>query len=70
MGEIPHQELRNDKTVAPPVQGKVVRARMLVCCDGATSRTATSLGYCTEPPKGVCSRSYVKGGTHNTDFDG
>lgn len=43
---------------------------MLVCCDGATSRLATSLGYCTEPPKGVCSRSYVEGGTHNTNFDG
>uniref|UniRef100_A0A7S1SI38 FAD-binding domain-containing protein n=1 Tax=Tetraselmis chuii TaxID=63592 RepID=A0A7S1SI38_9CHLO len=50
--------------------GKSVKARMLVCCDGATSRLATSLGYCTEPPKGVCSRSYVEGGTHNTDFDG
>jgi 2-polyprenyl-6-methoxyphenol hydroxylase-like FAD-dependent oxidoreductase len=52
------------------VQGKSVKARMLVCCDGATSRLATSLGYCMEPPKGVCSRSYVEGGTHNTDFDG
>jgi len=50
--------------------GQEVRARMLVCCDGATSRLATSLGYCTEPPKGVCSRSYVEGGTHNTNFDG
>jgi len=50
--------------------GRTVRARTLVCCDGATSRLATSLGYCTEAPRGVCSRSYVKGGTHNTDFDG
>ena len=52
------------------LQGETVRARVLVCCDGATSRLATSLGYCTEAPKGVCSRSYVKGGTHNVDFDG
>lgn len=51
-------------------QGKVVRGRVLVCADGATSRLATQLGYCTEPPKGVCSRSYVEPGTHNTDFDG
>mmetsp|Transcript_37320 Transcript_37320/g.105304 ORF Transcript_37320/g.105304 Transcript_37320/m.105304 type:complete len:488 (-) Transcript_37320:144-1607(-) len=50
--------------------GQTVKARVLVCCDGATSRLATSLGYCTEAPKGVCSRSYVEGGTHNTDFDG
>ncbi len=28
------------------------------------------MGYCTEPPKGVCSRAFVEGGTHNTNFDG
>lgn len=50
--------------------GAVVRARVLVCADGATSRLATKLGYCTEPPKGVCSRAFVEGGTHNTNFDG
>jgi len=49
---------------------KTVRARLLVCADGATSRLATKLGYCTEAPAGVCSRAFVKGGTHNTDFDG
>lgn len=38
--------------------------------DGATSRMAMQMGYCTEPPKGVCSRAYVEGGTHNADFDG
>lgn len=44
--------------------------RMQICADGATSRLATHLGYCTEPPRGVCSRAFVEGGTHNTDFDG
>lgn len=47
-----------------------MKARVLVCADGATSKLATKLGYCTEPPKGVCSRAYVKGGTHNVKFDG
>ena len=53
-----------------PLQGKKVKARLLVIADGATSRLATKLGYCTEAPRGVCSRAFVKGGTHNTDFDG
>ena len=51
-------------------QGKSVRGRVLVLADGATSRMAMQMGYCTEPPKGVCSRAYVEGGTHNADFDG
>ncbi|DBB08196.1 hypothetical protein WJX82_008398 [Trebouxia sp. C0006] len=50
--------------------GVKVKARLLVIADGATSRLATKLGYCTEPPRGVCSRAFVEGGTHNTDFDG
>ncbi|EFJ46118.1 hypothetical protein VOLCADRAFT_82001 [Volvox carteri f. nagariensis] len=50
--------------------GATVRGRVLVCADGATSRLATKLGYCTEPPKGICSRAFIEGGTHNTNFDG
>jgi len=50
--------------------GSKVRARVLVCADGATSRLATKLGYCTEAPKGVCSRAFVEGGTHNVNYDG
>eukprot|EP00048_Salpingoeca_helianthica_P025060 m.37431 g.37431 ORF g.37431 m.37431 type:complete len:489 (+) comp9810_c1_seq1:3987-5453(+) len=50
--------------------GKQVQARLLVCADGATSSLATKLGYCTEAPRGVCSRAYVEGGTHRADFDG
>lgn len=56
--------------VSHAVQGEKVKARLLVIADGATSRLATKLGYCTEPPRGVCSRAFVEGGTHNTDFDG
>ena len=51
-------------------QGREVQGRVLVLADGATSKLATELGYCTEPPKGVCSRAFVEGGTHNTKFDG
>jgi flavin-dependent dehydrogenase len=43
---------------------------VLVCADGATSQLATKLGYCTEAPRGVCSRAFVAGGTHNAKFDG
>ncbi|KXZ48066.1 hypothetical protein GPECTOR_30g161 [Gonium pectorale] len=50
--------------------GEVVKGRTLVCADGATSRLATKLGYCTEAPKGVCTRAFIEGGTHNTNFDG
>ena len=52
------------------MQGKGVKGRMLIIADGATSKLATKLGYCVEPAKGVCSRAYIKGGTHNCDFDG
>ena len=52
------------------LQGDTVKGRCLVIADGATSRLATELGYCTEPPKGICSRAFVEGGTHNTKFDG
>lgn len=51
-------------------KGGSVRARVLLCADGAPSKLATKLGYCTEPPRGVCSRAYVQGGTHNTEYDG
>jgi len=44
--------------------------RVLVCADGAHSKLATTLGYCHAPPAGVCSRAFVEGGTHNTNFDG
>lgn len=50
--------------------GAKVKGRCLVIADGATSKLATKLGYCTAPPKGVCSRAFVEGGTHNTNFDG
>lgn len=51
-------------------KGDKVQGRVLVCADGATSKLATKLGYCKEAPKGVCSRAFVEGGTHNTNFDG
>ncbi|GAX79984.1 hypothetical protein CEUSTIGMA_g7423.t1 [Chlamydomonas eustigma] len=50
--------------------GEKVLGRVLVIADGATSKLATKLGYCTEAPRGVCSRAFVEGGTHNTNFDG
>jgi len=34
------------------------------------SKLATELGLVTEPPKGVCSRAFVEGDSHNFDADG
>ena len=48
--------------------GDVVKGRMLVCADGATSRLATRLGLCKAPAMGVSSRAYIA--NHNTEFDG
>ena len=65
---VPEHSFNSD--IVSAQQGKKVKARLLVIADGATSRLATKLGYCTEAPRGVCSRAFVEGGTHNTDFDG
>jgi geranylgeranyl reductase family protein len=54
----------SDKTVT------VYKARVLVCADGAPSRLARKLGLVNTEPEGVCSRSFVKGGTHNFKCDG
>ena len=50
--------------------GRIFLGRVLVCADGAHSKLATTMGYCHAPPAGVCSRAFVEGGTHNTNFDG
>jgi geranylgeranyl reductase family protein len=49
---------------------RVFRARMLVACDGASSSLARSLGIVHSAPDAVCSRAYVKAGTHNFQADG
>jgi geranylgeranyl reductase family protein len=46
------------------------RARALVAADGALSRLTAALGIPTPPPDAVCSRAYVKAGTHRFDADG
>jgi flavin-dependent dehydrogenase len=46
------------------------RARAVVAADGALSRLTTALGIPTAPPDAVCSRAYVKAGTHRFDADG
>ena len=51
-------------------ENQTYEARVLICADGATSQLAQHLGYVTEPPKGICSRAFVEGGSHNTNFDG
>jgi flavin-dependent dehydrogenase len=45
-------------------------ARALVAADGALSRLTSALGIPTAPPDGVCSRAYVKAGSHRFDADG
>jgi geranylgeranyl reductase family protein len=47
-----------------------MHARLLVLADGALSRLATQLGLVSTPPDGICSRSYIKAGTHRFNADG
>ncbi|HUB07485.1 MAG TPA: NAD(P)/FAD-dependent oxidoreductase [Myxococcales bacterium] len=47
-----------------------LRARALVAADGAHSHVTKLLGIDTPPPDGLCSRAYVKAGTHDFDADG
>ena len=54
------------------IEGSEVKytGRVLVCADGAPSKLATQLGMVTEAPQGVCSRAYIKKGTHRFRADG
>jgi len=52
------------------VEQEVYHARIIVIADGSSSPTARSLGIINEPPQAVCSRSYIKAGTHNFNQDG
>lgn len=46
------------------------QARALVAADGAHSHVTQVLGIHTPPPDGICSRAYIKAGTHQFDADG
>ena len=46
------------------------KGRVLVCADGAQSGLAMQLGIVKGPPKSICSRAYIKGGTHRFKEDG
>jgi geranylgeranyl reductase family protein len=46
------------------------QARVLVACDGASSSLARTLGLVKSAPDAVCSRSYVRGNTHDFTADG
>jgi geranylgeranyl reductase family protein len=46
------------------------RASALVAADGAHSHVLQTLGFPVPPSDGICSRAYVKAGTHQMDADG
>ena len=54
------------------IEGSEVKhmGRVLICADGAPSKLATQLGIVKDAPQGVCSRAYIKGGTHRFKADG
>ena len=54
------------------IEGSDVKpmGRVLVCADGAPSKLATQLGVVKQAPQGVCSRAYIKEGTHRFRADG
>lgn len=45
-------------------------ARALVAADGAHSHVLQLLGHDVPQPDGICSRAYIKAGTHNFEADG
>ena len=63
---------KEDYWIIKPKQAEqdAYHARNLVIADGSSSRIAQSLGFVKDPPQAVCSRSYIKAGTHNFDYDG
>ncbi|KAF8821212.1 putative Conditioned medium factor receptor 1 [Cardiosporidium cionae] len=50
--------------------GRKFMGRTLICADGSPSKLARNLGYVTEPPKGISTRAYIEGDTHNALMDG
>lgn len=46
------------------------KGRVLICADGAPSNLATQLGIVKGAPQAICSRAYIKGGTHRFREDG
>jgi geranylgeranyl reductase family protein len=53
-----------------PQGPQTFEARCLVAADGAHSFVTRALGIPTPPPDGICSRAYVKAGTHSFEADG
>jgi flavin-dependent dehydrogenase len=51
-------------------RGESYQARALVIADGALTRLGRRLGLVKTPPDSVCSRAYVRAGTHRFDADG
>jgi len=45
-------------------------AKVLVAADGAHSQVTQTLGIETPMPDGICSRAYIKAGTHSFEADG
>ncbi len=48
----------------------IIRTKVLIAADGATSKIARSLGILDKPPEAVCSSVYIKAGTHQYKDDG
>lgn len=57
-------------TVSSEGGAKTVQGRVLICADGSSSTLGRKLGYVSGPPRGVSTRAFVKGGTHNAKLDG
>jgi geranylgeranyl reductase family protein len=49
---------------------EIIKSKVLIAADGATSKIARSLGIIEGPPEAVCSSVYIKAGTHQYKDDG
>jgi flavin-dependent dehydrogenase len=59
-----------NRTSQPDSTPVVVKGRLLLVCDGAPSRIGRDMGIIKTAPDGVCSRAFIKPGTHNFKQDG
>ncbi len=48
----------------------IIKAKVLIAADGATSKISRSLGILDSPPEAVCSSVYIQAGTHQYKDDG
>lgn len=61
---------KNEWTITSESNNEYYRAKILIIADGASSRLGRILGYIDGSPQAICSRAYIKAGSHQYPYDG